>query len=182
MTTTALEKPTLVGNNVILRPIVASDADAMFASLLDKESMRLTGTQDIFTRAQVEAYCRRIENADDRLDFAITLNGSPDYIGEAVLNEIDWQNRSANFRIALANQSFFGQGYGTEATRLVIVYGMETLQLHRIELDVYDFNPRARHVYEKLGFVQEGVRRDVLLWDGTYHDAIVMSILAGEYK
>ena len=177
-----LEKPTLIGNRVTLRPMLATDAEAMFASLSDKESMRLTGTQDVFTREQVEAYCQRIVKVEDRLDFAITLNGIPDYIGEAVLNEIDWQNRSANFRIALANQSFLGHGYGTEATRLIIAYGLQTLQLHRIELEVYDFNPRAQHVYEKLGFVQEGIRRDVLLWDGVYHDAIVMSILAGEYK
>ena len=180
MIASLVERPILIGDNVTLRPIVVSDADAMFASLLDEESMRLTGTQDTFTRAQVEAHCQRIADADDRLDFAITLNETRDYIGEAVLNEIDWRNRSANYRIALANQSLCGQGYGTEASRLVIAYGLQTLQLHRIELEVYDFNPRAQHVYEKLGFVQEGIRRDVLLWEGAYHNAIVMSILAND--
>gem|GEM_PF-4146497 len=51
-----------------------------------------------------------------------------------------------------------------------------------LELEVYDFNPRAIHVYEKAGFVREGVRRDVLLWDGVYQSAIVMSILKPEYE
>ncbi len=69
------------------------------------------------------------------------------------------------------------KAYGTEAARLAVDYGLHTLNLHRIELEVYDFNPRARHVYEKIGFVVEGVRRDALLWDGEYHDAILMSIL-----
>ena len=54
--------------------------------------------------------------------------------------------------------------------------------MHRIELEVYDFNPRAQHVYEKAGFMREGVRREVLLWDGEYHDAIVMSILEDEFR
>lgn len=42
---------------------------------------------------------------------------------------------------------------------------------------MYAFNPRARRVYEKAGFVYEGTRRDALLWDGTWTDSIVMSML-----
>ena len=177
-----LEKPILLGSNIILRPITAADAAAMFASLADAESMRLTGTQGSFSYDQVRQHCQRIEGADDRADYAITRKDDSTYIGETVLNNIDWENRSANYRIALAEQRLFGKGFGTEATRLILDYGIRTLGLHRIELEVYDFNPRARYVYEKVGFVQEGVRRDVLLWEGTYHSAIVMSILSDEYK
>lgn len=176
-----LEKPKLVGNTVVLRSITAADAAVMFASLSDKESMRLTGTKETFTYEQVQNHCRRIEEADDRADYAITLKENGSYLGEVVLNNIDWENRSANFRIALASQAVFGKGYGTEATRLILGYGFRTLNLHRIELEVYDFNPRALHVYEKVGFVREGVRRDALLWEGVYHNAILMSILEHEY-
>ena len=177
-----IEKMNLIGQFVLLRPITAADAAAMFASLSDEESMRLTGTQQTFTFEQVQQHCERIEHADDRADFAITPRDNPaQYVGEAVLNDIDWENRSANFRIALANSKLFGKGYGTEAAQLILDYGFRTLKLHRIELEVYDFNPRAQHVYEKIGFVAEGTRRDVLLWDGEYHSAIVMSILEQEY-
>ena len=54
--------------------------------------------------------------------------------------------------------------------------------MHRIELGVYAFNPRAIHVYEKLGFKREGTLRDSICWDGTFHDMIVMSILEEEYR
>lgn len=172
-----LEKPTLIGASVVLRPITVNDSAAMFASLFDQENMRLTGTQASFSLEEVQQHCQRIEKAEDRVDLAITLKENPEYIGEAVLNQIDWKNRSANFRIALAGQSFYGKGYGTEAARLLVEYGIQVLKLHRIELEVYDFNPRAQHVYEKIGFVTEGIKRDVLLWEGEYHHAIVMSIL-----
>lgn len=176
-----MDKPILNGNIINLRPIVEADASAMFASLSDEESMRLTGTQQTFTLAQVQAYCARVAQADDRVDYAITVKDDPTFLGEVVLNEIDWTNHSASFRIALASAASFGKGYGTEATRLILDYGFNTLNLHRIELEVYDFNPRAQHVYEKVGFVREGVRRDVLLWDGVYQSAIVMSILRDEW-
>ena len=63
--------------------------------------------------------------------------------------------------------------WGTEATRLIVGYGFEKLGLHRISLEVYAFNPRARRAYEKVGFVAEGVLRDALLWEGERVDATV---------
>ena len=146
--------------------------------------MRLTGTQADFTFEQVEAFCERVSQADDRVDYAVALKDDPEmkYIGEAVLNEIDEDNRSASFRIAMQGKAYFGRGYGTEATRLLIDHGFGQLNLHRIELEVYDFNPRAQRVYEKVGFKKEGVRRDVLLWEGRYQSAIVMSILEDEWR
>ena len=175
-------KPTLRGTRVVLRPIEPDDAAAMHASLADGECQRLTGTTRSFTLDEVRRHCERVSRATDRVDYAITLADDPSYLGEAVLNEIDRDQRCASFRIALAGEALFGQGYGTEATRLLLEHGFDGLGLHRIELEVYDFNPRARHVYEKLGFVQEGVRRDVLLWEGTYHSAILMSLLEDEYR
>ena len=171
-------RPTLTGPTVVLRPIDASDAPAMFAALGDAESNRLTGTQTDFTLDQVEAHCRQVAAADDRYDFAITRPDDPTYLGEAVLMDVDPVNRSAHFRISLASQSLFGKGLGTAATAMIVDFAFDELGLHRLELEVYAFNDRARHVYESLGFVEEGVRRDVLWQDGDFHDAVVMSILA----
>lgn len=176
-----LNKPNLDGERIYLRPITAADAEDMLKSLQDEESMRLTGTRSSFSKEAVINYCKRIETAADRVDYAIILKETQAYIGEVVLNEIDWENRSANFRIALAAKEWFGKGFGTEATRLMLKFGFMELDLHRIGLEVYDFNPRARHVYEKVGFVFEGTHRDVLFWEGEYHSAIQMSILKPEY-
>ena len=177
------EKPVLYGETIFLRPIQAEDAQAMFEGLTDEESNRLTGTHEKFTLEQVQRFCARIAEDDDRADYAIIGKDNPGVIlGEVVLNEISWENRSSNFRIGLYNQAFFGKGYGTQATRLILKFGFEALNLHRIDLEVYDFNPRAAHVYEKVGFKREGVKRDVLLWDGRFQDAIVMSMLEDEYR
>lgn len=176
------ERPTLPGRLVTLRPMTAADGPAVFAAFGDPEVDRLTGTQGSFTREQVEAHYARVADADDRVDYAIVANDEPERLrGEAVLNGIDRENRSASFRIALFDSADFGRGYGSEATRLIVAHGFEALGLHRIELEVYDFNPRAERVYRKAGFRREGVRRDVLLWEGAYRSAIQMSILRPEY-
>ena len=70
-----------------------------------------------------------------------------------------------------------GRGHGTEITRLVVDHALDVAGLHRLSLGVFDFNARARRVYEKGGFVLEGRLRDVLHWDGRWHDELVMSVL-----
>ena len=57
-------------------------------------------------------------------------------------------------------------------------YALDVVGLHRIGLEVYDFNARAQYVYAKCGFVPEGRLRDALCWRGEWHDAITMSVLA----
>ncbi|MEZ4629641.1 MAG: GNAT family protein [Deinococcales bacterium] len=176
-----LEKPILTGEKIYLRPITPADAGAMFASLGDEESMYLTGTTQSFTLEQVEAFCERVAHADDRVDYAICRLGDPQYLGEVVLNEIDWDNHSAHFRTAISSNENRNKGYGQEAIKLILDYGFKSLKLHRIELEVYEFNPRALHVYEKLGFVKEGVLRDILYFKERYHNAVKMSLLANEW-
>ena len=79
-----MNKPNLIGEKIVLRPITKADAAEMFKSLSDEEGMRLTGTQDEFTFEQVEAFCERVSKADDRADYAITLKEDPTMKGKRV--------------------------------------------------------------------------------------------------
>ena len=181
MTITLAPRPVLTGHGVCLRPLGPQDAAAMFALTQDAEIARLTGSMHPITEAMVHAHCDRVQSATDRIDYAITCPPDPAFVGEAVLNCIDWGQRSANFRIMLAGPAFYGRGIGTSATRLLLAHGFSALHLHRIELEVFAFNPRAQRSYQKAGFTVEGVRRDALWWDGAFHDAVIMSILQPEF-
>jgi RimJ/RimL family protein N-acetyltransferase len=175
---TFADKPTLAGELVVLREIVAGD---MAASLEDPEVYRLTGTHRTFTRAELEKWAESRAGLADRLDMTILDRATGRYLGGVHLMNLDAGNRSCTFRIALDHSQVFGRGFGTEATRLVLAHAFETVGVHRVQLEVYAFNPRARHVYEKIGFVHEGTLRHALRWDGEWIDADVMSILAGEW-
>jgi RimJ/RimL family protein N-acetyltransferase len=173
------DKPVLQGNLVTLRPVAASDA--VFLGIDDPEAMRLTGSRRTYTPPQLEHWYATRGDLDDRLDLAIIDRGSGEYAGEVVLNDLVPENKSCNFRILLTGAQNRGRGLGTEATRLILAHAFETVGLHRVELAVYKFNPRARRVYDKVGFVYEGTMRDALLWDGEWVDADTMSILDREW-
>jgi diamine N-acetyltransferase len=53
---------------------------------------------------------------------------------------------------------------------------------HRLFLDVFVTNDRARHVYENFGFCEEGIMRDAIYRDGAYHSLVLMSLLETEYR
>jgi RimJ/RimL family protein N-acetyltransferase len=175
-------KPTLRGDKVLLRPVTVEDADFILDD--DPEAMRLTGTHprpELVSREFMREWYASRADHDDRLDLAVVDRATGQFAGEIVLNELDRNNKACNFRILLCGNRNRGRGLGTEATRLILAHAFESVGLHRVELEVYEFNPRARRVYEKLGFVHEGTRRDALLWDGEWIDAHVMSILAPEW-
>ena len=178
---TFADKPTIEGERIILRPLQSGDADALLAAMENGDSMRLTGTHATFTLEQLEAWVTSRPLQDDRLDLAIIDRVSGAFVGDLAINEWDADNQSCNFRIALtpAGQN---RGIGTEATRLIVGYVFEHLPIHRISLDVYAFNPRAAHVYTTVGFVVEGRARHTLLWDGTFHDSVLMSILRPDWE
>lgn len=177
-------KPTLTGDLVTLRPVRSEDAESIDAIIRrDDEIARLTGSIHSSTEEPAGLPLARLREiygswarADDRLVLAVIDNSTGDLVGEVVLNEWDEGNRSCGFR-TLIGADGRGRGLGTEATRLIVEHGLTTMGLHRISLEVYDFNPRARHVYEKVGFTHEGTGREALLFDGEWVDVHYMAIL-----
>lgn len=178
-----LKLPRIEGHAIDLRYAQESDLNAYYTMLQDEELTRLTGSHGDFTREGIEAWIQKIGVPhEDRVDFIIIVKDTNELVGEVVLNDFDSVNRSANIRIAIQGSNHRGKGYGTEAMIHMLRYGFETLKLHRIHLGVYTFNPRAIHVYEKIGFQREGLQRDVLNMDGEYHDMIMMAMLEDEFR
>jgi RimJ/RimL family protein N-acetyltransferase len=113
--------------------------------------------------------------------FAIdTLDGR--MIGGCGLEEVSPENRSATLGIAIGDKAFWDGGYGTDTMRVLCRVGFEVMNLHRITLDVYADNQRARHVYEKVGFKLEVTKRRALYKFGRYHDIYTMGLLEGELR
>ena len=101
-------------------------------------------------------------------------------IGHVTLFGATLPARSATLAI-LIGPEFVGQGYGTDAVRTMVDFGFRQLGLHRIQLTVWAFNVRALRAYTAAGFREEGRRREVAFFDGSFHDQIDMSVLEHEW-
>jgi RimJ/RimL family protein N-acetyltransferase len=129
-----------------------------------------------------EAFIRRIAESDTDLVLGIVVRETDKLIGATGLHQLDQRNRHAGFGITLGDKSAWGQGHGTEATRLVVRHAFETLNLHRVWLHVYEYNTRGIRTYEKVGFRHEGRLRQDNFREGRYWDTLVMAVLREEWK
>lgn len=174
----------LEGEHVYLRPLEPGDAEMMHLHYHNEpEVRRLTGIQRPVTLEQMHAYIEKVNSDTSRVQFAICRQDNDEFLGDLALNDIDFHfNRDANFRIAIFKPDHCGQGFGTEAIRLLLDYGFGFLNLHRVELDVYTINPRAIRAYEKVGFVREGIKRKNWYYNHEYYDSVHMSILEDEFR
>jgi RimJ/RimL family protein N-acetyltransferase len=120
--------------------------------MADPISRHFTGTIETFSDQKLLEWLSSRPGQTNRLDWAILHPLTGELLGEVVLNELDAETESMNFRIAMF-EGASGQGIGSQVTRLVVDYGLNELQLRQITLDVWVENPRAIRVYEKAGFV-----------------------------
>jgi RimJ/RimL family protein N-acetyltransferase len=169
------DKPVILGEKVILRPFKDEDFPYIEECLKDPEVIKLTGSTSDFDRdSTMQWYSTRNEQTD-RLDLAIVDRSQDILVGEIVVNLYDEKNHSMNFRILIGPRGR-NRGLGTEATDLMIDYVFRNTSLNQLTLSVYEFNPRAKNVYEKIGFVLESIDEKELEFEGEWIDSINMTL------
>lgn len=113
--------------------------------------------------------------------FAIELKADGTYAGNCGLKNIDNRSHKAELWIYLGNE-FANQGLGKDATKLLLDYGFDFLNLNRIYLYIVENNKIAEKLYESCGFKKEGLCREDVFMEGNYYDTVWMGLLKEEYK
>jgi len=121
-------------------------------------------------------------NDDPNTIVFIICSKNPDKpIGITAFHRIDWVSRMAIFYIAIADMENRSKGFGSEATKLIMNYVFNTLNLNRVQLHVAVKNEKAIAVYKKIGYEVEGTLRQAMFREGKYHDFYVMGLLKKDY-
>lgn len=176
------EKPTLIGNKIILRPFRKEDLSDIADCLKDPEVHKFTGSDDSdFDAKEIREWYYTRNNQDDRIDLAIEDKVNQIVVGEAVVNLYDEEKNSMNYRILIGSKGR-DKGFGTEATKLLTDYMFQNTDLNQLTLGVYAFNPRAKRVYEKIGFVLESIDMGDLEYEGEMIDAYNMVLTRERWK
>ena len=102
-------------------------------------------------------------------------------IGVAGFDDIIKENQVATLFIGLGNKNERGKGYGRETMNLLLEYGFENLNFHRIQLNVLEFNDKAIALYEKCGFKKEGIFREFALRDEKRYNLLLYGLLKYEW-
>ncbi len=125
---------------------------------------------------------RMEEQESSEFEFAIRTLQDDILIGFVGLFVDAWNHAEGWVGIGLGDRAYWNNGYGTEAMQLILHYGFTELNLHRVSLNVFDYNPRAIRSYEKAGFILEGRLREEVVRQGKRWDTLVMGILRKEWE
>jgi ribosomal-protein-serine acetyltransferase len=165
-----------------LRPLEESDAGALFA-LTDANRAHLepwlpwmTATRSPDDTLQFIRATRRQVAADEGVQFAI-VDGDGAIAGVVGFHRFDWQNRATTIGYWLAADRQ-GRGLMTEAVRALVDHAFVARGLHRVEISAAVGNARSRAIPQRLGFREEGVRRDAERHGERYLDLVVYARLA----
>ena len=134
-----------------------------------------------FSIESQNSYYEKLINDKTRFIFAICKKENDEHIGNVGLGNIDYIHRHAMFSIFIFEHNSRSLGFGTEATRLCLDFAFKRLNLNKVYLRTSERFVSAINMYEKIGFVKEGVMRQHYYTNGKYEDKIIYSILKNEY-
>ena len=171
------------GERVRLRPPEESDLEEWLRVWTPELRHMYGGSLTSPARPKLEGrkgWVERVRRGEEGHCFAVEAEGR--YIGFATVKVTEEESRRGRYRIGIENPEYWGRGYGSEVTRLMLRHAFETLGLHRVDLRVAAYNTRAIRCYEKCGFRLEGIERDSFFVDGQWHDDWLMAVLRGEWE
>ena len=173
----------LEGSRVRLRAPQPEDAEFMIKIFHDQDTMKRF-SRELFSPISLSSLAEDLSKSwkEFRRDFYFSIEGkaSCQYIGSCGYNKIDRKNSYADIGIYL-EKSFWAQGLGSEALKLLINYLFDQNNLNKIRLNVHANNESAVRCYERLGFQHEGRAREELFQDGRYQDVCLMGLLRREW-
>lgn len=175
--------PVLAGSNFILRELRAEDAPTLLAMLTTEEVSRFISppptTVEGFER--FIAWTNREREAGNYVCYGIVPAGMTTAVGLFQLRSLEPGFASCEWGFALGSQ-FWGTGLFVDGARLVLDFGVDLVGIQRFEARAAVANGRGNGALRKLGAVQEGVLRRSFLRNGQYHDQVLWSILAEDWR
>lgn len=170
------------GEKVVLRELHPSDLPLLSAWWND--SGEAIFQQQVITPRPAQSIEQMYEmwstnDSPNGCGYTITVDG--ECIGHVTLWGMSLPIRIATCAIIIG-PDFQNEGYGRDALNVVLRIAFDEMGAHKVEIQAWDYNERALHLYSSLGFVEEGRRRAATFHGGTFHDHVQMGILEDEYR
>lgn len=178
-----MDKQFLVGKKIFLRGLEKNDLENLSFWLSDSSITRFLQQGERPHTIETLQKNYDVESKDDhQISFAIIDKKSKKHIGWTGLYSINWISRYAEMRIFVGDKKFWKKGVATEAQKLLIEYGFDKLNLHRIFAGTNMECKGEQGALQKLFMKKEGVSRDAMFRNGKYYDIIHFGILENEYR
>lgn len=170
-------------NEVYLRAFEYTDEDFLIELRLNKELFRYTcgNTYFMSTEHSKKLLSDNIFSNQNQLYLLICLYQDEIPIGYLSIDSIDHVNKKVQWGGIVIDPQYTGKGYGTMASKLMIKFVFEELNMNRIYGYWMEENSASLKMSEKLGFKIEGILREHVFKWNKYHSVYICSLLKKDY-
>lgn len=173
----------LEGKLVRLRALEPADAERAYKWINDREVTQYLMARYPYSMEFEKEFLANAARSNDFSDMRLAIETKDGvHIGICGLHHGRPEDRHAELGIMIGDKDYWSGGYGTDAVSTVVRFAFEQMNLNKVSLGVFDFNERARAVYRKCGFTEEGRAREEYFQDGRYWDIVRMGILRREFE
>lgn len=176
---------TITTDRLILRRFEYSDDDSMLRNWIADEKIQSMYSEPVYsTKEEVKELLDKYIGSYERPDYyrwAVIEKASGECIGQIAYFLVDSKNHFAEIEYCIGAE-FQCRGYATEATKAVIAFGFDRINLHKVQICTKTINKPSRRVIEKCCFTYEGTLRDYFFMNGEYVGRHYFSILREEYE
>jgi ribosomal-protein-alanine N-acetyltransferase len=179
--------PVLMTQRLVLRPVTAGDAPAIFLYASNPNLTRFTlfethqTIDDSLWFATDYVRSRYASREPDPFGIVLKVDPVPTVIGSLGAHWVSQPNGTMEFGYAIA-EPYWGRGLVAEASRALIRYVFTEYAVERLQARVIVGNEASERVLAKLGFAREGVLRSFILRRGRHWDVAMYSLLRGEWE
>jgi len=174
----------ITGETIDLRSLSPGDIEGNYVSWFNDEEVCHFNSHHVYpyTTDQAVSFIEGTQTDRSSIVLAILSKDSGKHIGNISLQKIDLISRNAEYAIVLGDRDYWGKGIAKEASLLILRHGFESLNLHRIGCGTSSENIPMQKLAAKLGFNEEGRRKDALYKNGKYVDIIEYGLLRKNFK
>lgn len=175
--------PIIRSARLCLRELRSTDTDSYWNLMSNPESIKyyrqpLSSIEEV--NAEFEKDKRRFK-VGEAIRWAVTINEKDAFIGNIDIYNIQSYKHKATLGCALLPE-YRHKGIAFEAINAVLSFLFNSLNFNRIELYVHPENTQAIKTYKSIGFQQEGILREYEIFENSFTDMILFSILKNEWK
>jgi UDP-4-amino-4,6-dideoxy-N-acetyl-beta-L-altrosamine N-acetyltransferase len=172
----------IVGKRIQLRAIEYEDLSLMVKWRNDPEVYQYFYEQEPLSLATQKAWFEKfLQKQDEKLWIVETIE-THEAIGTVGLVHIDWRSRKGEWgRLLIYPEQYRHGGYGSEIESLILRYFFDTMNMNRLQCEVFTDNPNVVALHKGFGFREEGLFRQYVFKEGHYRDVVYLAMLREEY-
>ena len=174
----------LKGERIFLGPLSKKLDLKTYASWLnDPETTLYMGSGKFPSTVEgLKKYIDLYNNSRDGMLLGIFTIKNSRHIGNISLHMIDWRSRNGEIGIVIGEKKAWGQGYSTEAIKLVVWHAFNKLNLHKLYAGMIDGNEPSWRAFKSCGFKKEGLLEEHFYLNGKYLDCFRVGLLKKDFK